>query len=636
MDTVGINQQGSQDQTDTQNPRTFEAERQIWSKFAEASNVEEFCQSWLAIQSRLIADVVGGLVLLGPPDQGPFTPVAVWPDVRKDMQYLTSSAERALQERRGLLIKNDPSDDTQDNSKNHTTYHIAYPLESDGHLHGVVVLDLNDRPEAALQAALRQLHWGSAWLEVLFYRKNATQEKKLQSTLIAILDLLTVIIEQNTFKGSILALTTELATELKCDRVSIGFIKRNYMVVKATSHSAQEEKKSNLVRAIGAAMDEALDQKTTVVLPQPDQEGSPLITAAHKELSSQGSGAICTVLLDDGGNTDVVGALVFERNEKDPFDQHTIHLCESIGSLLGPILESKRLNDRWWGAKFIDSARDLGHKLVGPRHTLLKLITFSLVFAIIFFSFVDGEHRVSAKTVVEGKVQRVISSPFAGYVKEAMASAGDVVKAGQVLAILDDKDLKLEYVKLHSQKGQLSSRYREAMAKHDRVQIRVIMAQARQLQAQLDLIVYQLQKTKLTAPFNGVIIKGDLRQSLGTPVEKGKGLFEIAPLDSYRVILQVDEHDILNLKKGQKGLLVLSSLPGKELTFSVQKITPVSVAKDGSNYFRVEAQLDKPSNKLRPGMEGVGKVSIGDRKLIWIWTHKLWDWLRLWAWSWWP
>lgn len=634
METAGINQQESHNLDDgVSSARVLEAERQVWARFAEANNVEEFCQNWLAIQCRLISGVSGGMVLLGPVDQGPFSPVAVWPDVRQSMQHLAETAEQSLKERRGLLVRQD----AEQNPSGKIKYHIAYPLEVKGLLHGVAVLEVSDRPEAELQAGLRQIHWGSAWLEVLFYRKDALEEEKTQKSLIALLDLLTVTLEQASFKGAALALTTELATELGCDRVSIGFLRRNYMVVKATSHSAQEEKKSNLVRAIGASMDEAFDQKSTVVYPLSDTENNPLITSAHTELAQQsGCGAICTVLLDDCSNSEVVGALVFERSEDKPFDQHTVHLCESIGSLIGPVLESKRQNDQWWGAKLLASGRKLIEKLTGPRHVAWKLGATAIIVALIFFSFVNGDYRVSAKTIIEGKVQRVVASPFAGYVLEAKASAGDVVKAGQVLAILDDKDLKLEYIKLQSKKEQLSSQYREAMAKHDRTQIRIIMAQANQLQAQLGLIQYQLQKTRLAAPFAGVIVKGDLRQSLGTPVEKGQGLFEIAPLDSYRVILQIDEHDITNVKEGQRGVLALSSLPGQELEFTVQKITPVSIPKDGRNYFRVEAQLNKPSEQLRPGMEGVGKVMIDRRRLIWIWTHNLWDWLRLWAWSWLP
>ena len=68
----------------------------------------------------------------------------------------------------------------------------------------------------------------------------------------------------------------------------------------------------------------------------------------------------------------------------------------------------------------------------------------------------------------------------------------------------------------------------------------------------------------------------------------------------------------------------------------VNKITPVSLAKEGRNYFRVEAKMENSSDRLRPGMEGVGKIKIDRRKLIWVWTHEAIDWLRLKLWRYWP
>jgi multidrug efflux pump subunit AcrA (membrane-fusion protein) len=174
------------------------------------------------------------------------------------------------------------------------------------------------------------------------------------------------------------------------------------------------------------------------------------------------------------------------------------------------------------------------------------------------------------------------------------------------------------------------------MAKHDRPQIRVIQAKIDQAEAQLSLLDEQLARTKVVAPFNGVIMKGDLSQSLGAPVERGQILFEVAPLESYRVIVEVDERDIADISVGQRGELVLPSMPGDTYQLIVDKITPVSTAKEGRNYFRVEAHLENTSERLRPGMEGVGKITIDRRKLIWIWTHELTDWVRLKLWTWIP
>jgi len=110
----------------------------------------------------------------------------------------------------------------------------------------------------------------------------------------------------------------------------------------------------------------------------------------------------------------------------------------------------------------------------------------------------------------------------------------------------------------------------------------------------------------------------------------------LAPLDGYRIVLEVDELDISGVQIGQVGQLSLSAFPGEAIDFTVETITPESNSGNGRNTFVVEARLEDQSLALRPGMQGTGKILIGERKLIWIWTHGFFDWLRIWTWSWWP
>ena len=604
-----------------------------WAQFAQADNAESFCRSWLAIQCRTITGVSGGMVLLGAPDVGPFTVMAVWPDIRRSMEHLTTAAERAVQERRGLLLRHESDGATGDSVA--PSHHVAYPLEVDEKLYGVVVLETPLRSEAELQAMLRQLHWGSGWLEVLFRRQESQQDAHTLTRLMTVLDLLAVVTDQDRFYGAALALVTDLATRLACDRVSVGFILRSDMVVSAVSHTAQFEKKANLIRSIGAAMDEAFDQQATVVYPPPPSGTMLVVGRAHEELVNlHDSMAICTVLLRHCG--EVIGALTFERSANKPFDADTVELCEAVASLSGSVLETKRENDRWLIVKVGESCHAQLAKLVGPQHVVFKLVTGSLVGLILFLVFAQGDYRVAADAAIEGEIQRVLTTPFASYVTQAKARPGDIVAQDEVLAILDDKDLKLERLKAAGQREQLLRQLREAMAAHERAQIRITLAQISQVDAQLELLNYQLSRTKVKAPFDGVIVSGDLSQSLGAPVEKGQVLFELAPLDAYRVILKVDERDINDVFAGQRGQLTLSSILDDDLSFTVETITPVSVAEEGRNHFRVEARLDDTSGRLRPGMEGIGKIGIDRRNLLWIWTHNMIDWLRLWVWSWWP
>ncbi|HSW18006.1 MAG TPA: HlyD family efflux transporter periplasmic adaptor subunit, partial [Ramlibacter sp.] len=175
-----------------------------------------------------------------------------------------------------------------------------------------------------------------------------------------------------------------------------------------------------------------------------------------------------------------------------------------------------------------------------------------------------------------------------------------------------------------------------ALAKRERAAMGIVAAQLEQAESQLAMAQDKLARTRLVAPFEGVVVSGDLSQMLGAPVEKGKVLFELAPLDQYRVVLRVDERDIRFVKAGQRGELALTGITGETLPFEVKTVTPVSTAQDGRNFFRVEAQLAQASPRLRPGMEGVGKIDIGERGLAWIWTRSFFDWARLALWNWTP
>jgi len=155
-----------------------------------------------------------------------------------------------------------------------------------------------------------------------------------------------------------------------------------------------------------------------------------------------------------------------------------------------------------------------------------------------------------------------------------------------------------------------------------------------QAEAQMNLLAEQLARTQITAPFEGLVVSGDLHQSLGISVKRGQVLFEVSPLNAYRVVLEVDEGEIGHVIAGQQGSLLLASIPGEVFPLSITRITPVVVSREGRSYFRVEALLGRMSDRLRPGMDGVAKIEVGSRKLIWIGTHKLIDWTRLTLWSW--
>ncbi|MBN8617023.1 MAG: glycogen/starch synthase, partial [Deltaproteobacteria bacterium] len=95
-------------------------------------------------------------------------------------------------------------------------------------------------------------------------------------------------------------------------------------------------------------------------------------------------------------------------------------------------------------------------------HAALKLWAALCVLAVLFFSVVNGDYMITADASLEGTVQRAVTVSLQGYIMDARARAGDIVRSGDVLATLDDRDLRLERLKLVSQGTQQESERRQA------------------------------------------------------------------------------------------------------------------------------------------------------------------------------
>jgi hypothetical protein len=602
----------------------------LWTRFAGASSEEEYCRGWLTLQCSFIPNAVQSILVLGSPEGPPFAPVSRWPEEGHDPERLAEVSERALEERCGLLVELDTPSGTRGSPR----YGVAYPILMEDRLRGVVAVEVWSDSADTLRSAMERLQWGASWLELFFRRRETQEGRASKARLTSAVEILAGVLSVEASRAAAMTFVTDLATHLGCDRVTLAFVRHHHARIQAMSHSAQFGERMNLVRAIERAMDEAVMQRKEIFYPPP-AGAEPVIVRDHEELAKQhGAGSILT--LPYYGPDRYCGILTLERPPDRPFNDEEASFCRSVGSLLFPALEMKRQNDRHLLLKVGDGIQRQAVRLLGARYLGRKLIAALVVGLVLFFSQAKGDYRISAHTVLEGAVKRVVAAPFDGYVKESEVRPGDVVESGQSMCVLDDRDLRLERLNWLSKRTQYQRQHQEALAQHNWAKAEILKAQLDQAAGQFDLVESKLAKTRILAPFKGLVISGDLSQKLGGTVNKGETLFEVAPLDAYRVILEVDERRIVDVKPGQGGSMILSALPYDAFDFAVEKITPIATAKEGLNHFRVEARLMGLSPRLRPGMEGVGKIQVDERKLISIWSRELREWVRVQVWSWWP
>jgi len=383
------------------------------------------------------------------------------------------------------------------------------------------------------------------------------------------------------------------------------------------------------------AMAEALDQgrsavwPATAAAPGPEEGG---LDFELQQLQRSVGGAVAVLPLGRSGGC--AAAVCIESTGDSPIDRATLLRLEALLQLAGPALDWMQRAEKPWHRRALGALRAAGHRLREPEQRLRRRGVAAGALALAALALVPLSHEVGGRARLEGAQQRVLAAPTDGFVKTAHVRPGDRVAAGAPLLDLLEDDLRLERERWASQRAQHENAYASAMARTDRVGAATAMARVAEAQSQLALVDDRLGRGRIVAPFDGVVIAGDLSQSIGAPVRQGDTLITLASAQGYRVIVEVDEVDIARVQPGQHGRLSLSALPWQGEDIVVERVAPMARAVEGRNAFEVEARLLAPGPALRPGLLGRAELVVGHRPPLWVWLGRAADRLRLAWWAW--
>ncbi len=425
------------------------------------------------------------------------------------------------------------------------------------------------------------------------------------------------------------AFAGEIAALMGADEASVGFDDNGHAVVAAMSRMEDFQPESEFAQALGAAMDEAIIQQRSVVYPPVAEDVQ--VTRAHAALARYGDGSVLSVPMASDG--EVFGAVTLMTNASQPLDKERIEVCEHVVSLAGPILLLKRQALRPWYRRLGRGLQEAPGGVFGSGNWLVRVTAAASVAALAALAFIPADYNVSASARLEGAIQASLVAPADGFLRNAYVQPGDAVTANQLLAELSEDEMLLERRKWESALAQHETAAPAALALSDRGQFIISEAKADEARAQIALIDTWLERGRIAAPFDGLVIAGDLMQSLGAPVKRGEVLLTIAPKGEYRLVVEVDDRDIAAVESGQRGEVVLGALTEHKLPFVVERVTPVASARDGRNFFEVFAKLDTTHDLLQPGLRGVARIHSGERPIGWIASRRLLNWWRLTVWS---
>lgn len=587
-------------------------------------------QAWLDLICRMIPDVKQALLVVG----SSANVQARWPADAGDPSELLSAAGLATTQRK-TVITAEPASAASSTAVDTL---VAYPLSVDEAAYGTVVIRLQLKP-AQQTLIMQMLSWAQAWLQLLL--SNGSDAPGGMAGYQPLLQAVEHCQRQGRLETVAAAVTTALAQDLGCERVSLGMVDGPRLRICGVSHSGNFDPRLARLRALEPVMRETLPQPSVLVQAEPSSASAsaPLADAmidypAHRQLlAAEKRQTLCSVPLTAAKSS--VGVLLFEFGDQQPFSADRLALCETLGRVLGPLLALKQQRDRpLWKKLLSQPLASLSESLGARRLRTLGVTT--IVIAGLLMTVLNGDYRVTAPASLEGRIQRAVVAPFEGYIAQSFYRAGEIVQSGEVIAELEVRQMLLEQQRLMGQQSEHDRQYRQALAAMKKAQAHIYRAQLEQADAELTLLQQKIQRAKLLSPLDGVIIAGDLSRSLGAPVSQGEVLFEVAPLDEYRLVVRVSEDDIVSMQPGLPGLLTLKALPDEPLAFRVAKVSPVFEEQASAISYRVEALFEQQHPALRPGMQGIAKISVGPRSYAWIYLHELINAIRLWTWRWLP
>lgn len=219
-------------------------------------------------------------------------------------------------------------------------------------------------------------------------------------------------------------------------------------------------------------------------------------------------------------------------------------------------------------------------------------------------------HYLEVQGNVNTKENLIIYPQFAGILNTVNVIAGQKVSKGQVLGTIDDGGLSQQLAQLENQLALAKTTFE----RQKRLWDQKIGSEIQYLQAQTNMVSQQkavsqmkaqLAKTRIIAPFNGVI--DELIAERGQVVGPGQGLMRIVNLNNMFVSTTVPESYIGKLKVGTEVNVYLASL-GKSFNGKIRQVG--NNINPNNRSFGIEVSVPNTENLLRPNQ--VAKLKITD------------------------
>lgn len=230
-----------------------------------------------------------------------------------------------------------------------------------------------------------------------------------------------------------------------------------------------------------------------------------------------------------------------------------------------------------------------------------------------------------------------VGSRISGVVERLRANIGDYIERGDIIAELDDAELRARLAQARAVLEKSKVDYEQARRVYERQRklyendhisqqefdiaessFAAARAQLMQAEANLELAEIQLSYATIRSPISGVIASVSTQEGEAVAAGLAAPTFvNIIDLHRLEVHTYVDETDIGKIEIGQRARFTVDTFPGVEFPGEVTAIYPKAVIEDNVvNYIATVEILDFKEHVLRPEMTAHVTITLDERENV--------------------
>lgn len=263
----------------------------------------------------------------------------------------------------------------------------------------------------------------------------------------------------------------------------------------------------------------------------------------------------------------------------------------------------------------------LGFLQAHPRRVTIALLS------LIVIMMIPLPYWPRRACVIEPTVRQFVSSPLDGRVLESLVKPGETVSRGQVLARLDEDELRWSLESAQAEYEATAKKRDIGLASKSSGNMRVAQLELQQIAVRIDAIKANLDRLTVRSPIDGIVLQGDWFRSQGAPVSRGDTLFEVAPLNRMTVETHLTTEDLSEIHVGDLATLRVDADHSRTWQGKLERIDPRSKVIDDNIVFVAEVELNDTAGELKPGMKGSVALCSGYRSVGWLLFNRPYQWL---------